>query len=126
MSSTDWDVIKFETVDGDPTPLGRRMRVMRNGELVKGLTKLVLEIDVNGGNKVTMTQLVNIEGSATLEAATQALEEREDIWDRDVLAGSLHSVFVMNNLDTTRVLSWESLAQAVINSIREENRAQQQ
>lgn len=80
MSSDDWDLIRFETHTDGPTPLGRNVKLVRNGEEVRGVKSLSLNADTTGAILLTTTQYVRLEGSVTLEEATQALEEREALW----------------------------------------------
>lgn len=64
MSSEDWDHIRIE--GNGPHPF--RAKMFRNGVLVPGVTKIVLEGDMHHAWTLTTTQLVNLDGVDGVEA----------------------------------------------------------
>ena len=78
---TGFDHIRIE---GDGTsPRGHYVKIYRNGDLIPGVTKAKLIVDASGVQKLVLTQIVILEAAVGIEEATQALEEREQIWSRD-------------------------------------------
>jgi hypothetical protein len=68
VSSEDWDRI---SIDGGGQPLGRLVKIYRNGSFVPGVVSFSLSADVDGVVTLVTTQYVQLEGVLEVQIAKE-------------------------------------------------------